>query len=66
MVSSWNRKTPPKVVAPFVTDYQVEKLMLLADMERKGLDVTKVIQREYKASITAPKYAQIDPKYNEE
>lgn len=66
MVSSWNRKSPPKVVAPFCTEYQVEKLMLLADMERKGLDVTKVIQREYKASITAPKDAQIDPKYNEE
>jgi hypothetical protein len=66
MVTSWNRKSPPKVVAPFCTEYQVEKLMLLADMERKGLDVTKVIQREYKASITAPKYAQIDPKYNEE
>jgi hypothetical protein len=53
-------------VAPFCTEYQVEKLMLLDDMERKGLDVTKVIHREYKASITAPKYAQIDPKYNEE
>ena len=66
MVTSWNRKNPPKVAAPFVTDYQVEKLMLLADMERKGLDVNKMIQREYKASITAPKYAQIDPKYNEE
>ena len=66
MVTSWNRKSPPKVAAPFCTEYQVEKLMLLADMERKGLDVTKVIQREFKASITAPKYAQIDPKYNEE
>jgi hypothetical protein len=40
--------------------------MLLADLERKGMDATKVIQREFKASITAPKDAQIDPKYNEE
>ena len=66
MVSSWNRKTPPKAVSPFCTEYQVEKLMLLADLERKGLDASKVIQREYRASITAPKDAQIDPKYNEE
>ena len=40
--------------------------MLLADLERKGMDANKVIQRELKASITAPKDAQIDPKYNEE
>ena len=66
MVSSWNRKTPPKVISPFCTEYQVEKLMLLADLERKGLDASKVIQREFRASITAPKDAQIDPKYNEE
>ena len=66
MVSSWNRKTPPKVISPFCTEYQVEKLMLLADLERKGADVNKVIQREFRASITAPKDAQIDPKYNEE
>jgi hypothetical protein len=66
MVSSWNRKTPPKVVSPFCTEYQVEKLMLLADLERKGIDANKVIQREFRASITAPKDAQIDPKYNEE
>jgi hypothetical protein len=40
--------------------------MLLADLERKGVDVNKVIQREFRASITAPKDARIDPKYNEE
>jgi hypothetical protein len=66
MVSSWNRKSPPKLISPFCTEYQVEKLMLLADLERKGMDANKVIQREFKASITAPKDAQIDPKYNEE
>ena len=66
MVSSWNRKSPPKIISPFCTEYQVEKLMLLADLERKGMDANKVIQREFKASITAPKDAQIDPKYNEE
>jgi hypothetical protein len=66
MVSSWNRKTPPKIISPFCTEYQAEKLMLLADLERKGLDASKVIQREFRASITAPKDAQIDPKYNEE
>lgn len=66
MVSSWNRKSPPKVVSPFCIEYQVEKLMLLADLERKGMDTSKMIQREFRASITAPKDAQIDPKYNEE
>ena len=66
MVSSWNRKSPPKAISPFCTEYQVEKLMLLADLGRKGMDANKVIQREFKASITAPKDVQIDPKYNEE
>jgi hypothetical protein len=66
MVSSWNRKSPPKVISPFCTEYQAEKLMLFADLERKGVDVNKVIQREYRASITAPKDAQIDSKYNGE
>jgi hypothetical protein len=66
MVTSWNRKNTPKVAAPFCTEYQVEKLMLLADMERKGVDITQVLQRDFKTSIIAPKDAQIDPKYNEE
>jgi hypothetical protein len=40
--------------------------MLSADLERKGVDVNKLIQGEFKACITAPKDAQIDPKYNED
>ena len=66
MVSSWNRKTAPNSISPFCVEYQVEKLMLLADLERKGIDVNKVIQRKFKASITAPTDVQIDPKYNED
>ena len=66
MVSSWNRKNPPKTIKPFYVEYQVEKLMLLADMERKGLDTNSLIQRSFKASIASPKDVQIDPKYNEE
>jgi hypothetical protein len=66
MVSSWNRKNPPKTIKPFYVEYQVEKLMLLADMERKGLDTNSLIQRNFKASIASPKDVQIDPKYNEE
>jgi hypothetical protein len=66
MVSSWNRKTAPKSVSPFCIEYQVEKLMLVADMERKGLDANKLIQKAFRSSITAPRDAQIDPKYNEE
>lgn len=66
MVTSWNRKDSPEVISPFCTDYQVEKLMYLAELERKGEDVSRVIQSSFRISITAPKNVQIDPKYNEE
>lgn len=66
LVTSWNRKTPPKTVSPFCLDYDVSKLMLSAREEAKGLFVKDSIARPSKNTITSPKDVQIDPKYNEE
>lgn len=66
LVTSWNRKTPPKSITPFCVGYEVEKLMLLANREIQGLGPKKIIEQSFKKTILSPKEVRIDPKYNED
>lgn len=65
MISSFNRVTPPTVISPFETAFQVEKLMLFARQENKKEGIAPVVESKFKPSITHPSHVGPAPEYDE-
>jgi hypothetical protein len=53
MVSSFNRTTPPQVIAPFESEFKANKLVFYAQQQEAGTLGT-FLKRQYKFSITRP------------
>jgi hypothetical protein len=64
MVSNWNRVHPPVRIYPFEINYQVEKLLQIAQAEREGFK-TMLIEAKYKNTITHPLDVGDPPSYDE-
>jgi len=53
MVSSFNRTTPPQVIAPFEPEFKANKLVFYAQQQEAGT-LSSFLKRQYKFSITKP------------
>ena len=53
MVSSFNRTTPPQVIAPFDPEFKANKLVFYAQQQEAGT-LSTFLKRQYKFSITKP------------
>ena len=65
MVSSWNRNMPPRVIAPFETKFNAERLMLFNRRLLNQKTIDPVLKQNYKMAITDPLYVKEPPEYNE-
>ena len=64
MVSSWNRVYPPEKLRPFELDFSAEKLMQISRARMLRCE-QKVIEKDYKPTITHPLAANEPPDYDE-
>jgi len=64
LVSSWNRKTPPASITPFVTEFDAAQLMLFGQTRLRD-DIQTLIRKDMKATIAHPLDVAENPEYNE-
>jgi|TARA_R100001530_G_scaffold87699_2_gene61092 hypothetical protein len=62
LVSTWNRKSPPKKMHFFDIEYDPKKLIMFCRLEKEGFDLDNFFSQRYKNTIANPK--DVDPSYN--
>ena len=64
MTSKWNRRTYPKKIYPFCTEFQAEKLMRISKAKLINRD-QEIIQEKYYKTIENPLTVKDTPDYDE-